>query len=98
MNRITEKQLQSLVNCINTVTGSPMKPWNNETTPMTANIGNYHLSFAYGGVALHQICTNGGGVIDVFSSGHMPKRELYQRMSAWFDGYCAKADEARGEQ
>jgi hypothetical protein len=50
---------------------------------MTANVGNYHLSHAYGGVSLHQMSNLGGGVRDVFSCGHVPKRNLCDRMFAF---------------
>jgi hypothetical protein len=51
------------------------------------------LSGAYGGVALHRMYNAGGGVSDVFGSGHMSKRELYGRMHAFIRGM-----EAAGEQ
>ena len=44
--RITQSDLQNVVDRINSVTNSPMQPWEDGT----AQIGNYHLSGAYGGV------------------------------------------------
>jgi hypothetical protein len=54
----------------------------------------YSISYAYGGASLHRNCTadaNGEshGVHDVFGSGHMPKRELYERMQAFLRGFEA---------
>lgn len=58
MNRITIKDLQCMVDRINTVTGSPMQSW----TDGKANVGNYHLDWAYGGVALDRMYNTSGGV------------------------------------
>ena len=49
----------------------------------------YVLSYAYGGVALDKICNDGGGVVDVFNSGHITKRDLHGRISAFIDGLFA---------
>lgn len=89
MQRVTEKQLQSIVDRINRITGSPMEPWTNGK----ANIGNYHLSHAYGGVCLHRMSTNGGGVSSPLSTGHIPKRELAGLLYAFISGI----DTAKGE-
>jgi len=81
--RITEKMLQRKVDLLNEMTGNPAGSWEKAGK---ANIGNYHLSFAYGGVALNQMTNTGGGVTDIFSVGHMPKRELFYRICAYCDG------------
>lgn len=94
MRRVTEKQLQSIVDRINRTMGTPMKPY----APYDAakggcqpNANCYHLSHAYGGVALHKMSATPGctGVSDVFSSGHIPKRELAELMYAWLRGVDA---------
>jgi hypothetical protein len=51
-----------------------------------ANIGNYHINGAYGGVSLHRVCTDGGGIHDVFRCGHVKKKDLYYRMQAFLSG------------
>lgn len=38
------------------------------------------------GVCLHQTSNEGGGVRDVFQCGHIPKRELFNRICAYMDG------------
>jgi len=86
MSRITDKDLNGLAARINRVTGSPEVPYTSDGERHRAQIGNYHISHAYGGVCLHRMCSDGGGVTDVFRSGHIPKRELYFRMSAFLDG------------
>jgi len=75
MRRITERDLQQQIDRLNQCAGTPQEPY----IDGVAQVGNYHLSFAYGGVALHQMHPS-GGVIDVFRRGHMPKRELHNLM------------------
>lgn len=82
MNRITEAQLKHLVSIINRLTGNVDEPY----TDRKANIGNYHLSHAYGGVCLHRMVSEGGGIRTVLMGGHVTKRELYDAMLAFIDG------------
>jgi hypothetical protein len=91
MNRITEKMLQIRVDHLNKITGSPESPWTRDESGAHSNIGNFHLSHAYGGVSLHRMSNEQGGVSDVFSSGHVPKRELFDKICAFIDGYQLKA-------
>ena len=84
MYRITEKMLENQVRVLNNITG-------NEPSPYTkgqggANINTFLLDHAYGGVALYQICNEGGGVNDIFNNGHMTKRELHGRIDAFIKG------------
>lgn len=81
-NRVTEKQLQAIVDRINRITGSPLEPYANGK----AQIGNYHLSHAYGGVCLHRMHNDGGGVSSPLSVGHVTKRELANLMYAYICG------------
>lgn len=82
MNRITEKQLQAVVDRLNRITGSPMEPY----LDGKAQPGNYHLSHAYGGVCLHRMGNENGGVSSPLSIGHVPKRELLNLMHAYIRG------------
>lgn len=85
--RITEKHLQFIVDQINQVTGSPMTSHTKtDDGKFYANIGNYHLSHAYGGVCLHRMSNLGGGVSTPLSHGHVPKRQLYDMMVSYLDG------------
>jgi len=86
MQRVTEKQLESVVHRINIITNSPQTTYTRSITGnYKANIGNYHLDHAYGGVALHRMHSDGGGVEDIFG-GHYSKRELLNRMFAFIKG------------
>jgi hypothetical protein len=82
MQRITESHLQAKIDRLNRITGSPAEPW----TAGKANIGNYHLSHAYGGVCLHRMHNSGGGVSSPLSTGHVSKRELAGLLSAFIAG------------
>jgi hypothetical protein len=85
--RITQKDLEAVVNRINAVTKSPPTSYTKtKDGKYKANIGNYHLSGAYGGVSLHRMHNSSGGVEDVFSCGHTTKRDLYNRMQSFLLG------------
>jgi hypothetical protein len=86
-NRITRKTLEAIAARINAVTNSPMEPHTvGADGKYHAAIGNFHISGAYGGYCLHRMVTEGGGVTDVFSCGHVPARELADRMYAFVRG------------
>ena len=92
--RITIANLEAVVARINRVTGSPSTPWRREGDRNRANIGNYHLSHAYGGACLHRMANESGGVTTPLGLGHVPKRELYEQLYAFLRGIDA-AQEAR---
>jgi hypothetical protein len=86
MQRITEKQLESLVQWINELTNSPATSYTRTDDKLTANIGNYHLYFAYGGVNLHRMTNTGGGVSTPLGGGTRTKRELFNQLHAFING------------
>ena len=87
MNRVTEAQLQAVVARINKITGSPLTPYAvNAEGKHVPQPGNYHISHAYGGVCLHRMYNEGGGVSSPLSTGHIPKRELLALMFAFIEG------------
>lgn len=91
MERITQKDLEYLVKRINEVTDSPMKSWTQTGKGrFTANVGNYHLDYAYGGVKLGRMVSEGGGVTNISDMGFGTKRELYNWMRAFLAGHEAK--------
>ncbi len=87
MDRITSKHLEQLCRVLNNrVNGNNDPLWRRVASENVATIGAFYIDGAYGGVALYRIVTDGGGVTDIFRSGHMPKRDLYARMTALLDG------------
>jgi len=83
MERMTKAQLKSKVEWINRLTNSPLEPYTKDDDgKFHSNPGNYHLSWAYGGVCLHRMCKS-GGVSSPLSTGHIPKRDLFERMHAY---------------
>jgi hypothetical protein len=86
MNRITDKDLQGTVDYLNRLTDSPDTPYTRIDDKLQANIGNYHLSHAYGGVKLHRMVNEGGGVREPISTGYITKRDLYNQMHAFIRG------------
>jgi hypothetical protein len=85
--RITAKNLEAIAERINKMTNSPTETYVKDAAgKYIAQIGNYHMSYAYGGAALMRICTNGGGCEDVLRIGHTSKRDMYQAMHAFISG------------
>ena len=88
--RITQKDLEQQVQELNTIFDLPQGRYteNEETGEYTPNPGVFHLSYAYGGVALHQMSNKPGctGISSVFNTGHITKRELFNKMTAYIQG------------
>lgn len=78
--------LQNQVDYLNELTGQPKETWTFENGKSRANVGNYHLYFAYGGVCLHQMTNDGGGVTTPIGGGCVPKRELYGKLQSFIQG------------
>ena len=90
MDRVTVSRLQAVIDRINRQTGSPAKPYTADADGLQrAQIGNFHLSRAYGGFALHRMVTDGGGVSSPLHTGHIPARDLLNRMHAYLAGIDA---------
>ena len=84
--KVTKKDLTATIDRLNRVTNSPETPWKRVDGRNVAQIGNYHLSEAYGGYELCQMMSEGGGVSDTLKSGHVPKKELYNLIHAFLRG------------
>jgi len=84
--RVTQKQLQSLVDRINEAAGTPLTPYEDVNGKYTAQIGNYHIESAYGGHKLSQISNESGGTRDITHLGYVSKRELYDALSSILTG------------
>lgn len=90
MDRVTVSQLQAVIARINRETGSPAEPYIPDADgKLRAQIGNFHLSRAYGGYALHRMVNESGGVSSPLSTGHIPARDLMNRMHAYLLGLNA---------
>lgn len=85
MERITRKDLECLTTIINETLKTPLAAYTETTKGYKGNIGHYRLDYAYGGVRLVQIVTEGGG-IKIINTGFTSKRELYNWMTAFLDG------------
>lgn len=82
--RITVTQLEAAAALLNQITGNPATPYGkNDAGVWSSNLGNFHISSAYGGFALHQMATDLGGIRDVLYTGYIPARQLFDRMSAY---------------
>lgn len=68
-NRITQKVLEQEVAKLNEAKGITDAKWN--------TVGAYKLDYAYGGVKLVKITSEGGGCTNVSTGGYGTKRELY---------------------
>ena len=86
MERITNAHLEHQVDTINELTKSPAEPWTSTGGRSKANVGNYHIDGAYGGVELSRMISDGGGTSAPLGSGHVTKRELYNRLRAFIAG------------
>ena len=86
MERVTESQLAAVVARINRMTNSPQSAYVQVNGEYQAQIGNFHLDHAYGGVSLFRMSNPSGGVSDVFQIGHVSKRELLGAMFAFIRG------------
>ena len=98
MDRVTVRDLEAVCARINrTVNGTDQRElWTRSDEGLVQTPDWYHLSGAYSGYALHRACSVNGegeshGVSDVLG-GHMPKRELYERMQAFLRGIEAAKD------
>jgi hypothetical protein len=81
------ENLESVVKYLNKITNSPAEPWyRDDQGKLHANIGNYHLSGAYGGYELHRMCTDGGGINTPLNTGHTSKKELYHAIHQFIYG------------
>ena len=92
MQRITRKELDGAIAYLNRITGNDLEPSRKEGDKWVNNVGNFHLSGAYGGFALHQMGNESGGTRDVFSQGHMPMRELYNLIHAYAKGIVSATE------
>lgn len=85
--RITIENLQRAVEALNRLTGNPVDAWKKDNGKHIAQIGNFHLDRAYGGVAVVQHTSEGGGTRTIIERG--TAREVYEKVHAYRNGYSA---------
>ena len=88
MDRITDKHLKVLCDRINRAHGVALEPYTRtDDGKLRGNIGSHYISSgAYGGVNLERIVNEAGGITNPLSCGHLPNRDLYNRMQAYLCG------------
>lgn len=90
-HRINQSDLYAVLNRINQTAGQNPEPWTKqEHGKYKANVGTYVLDWAYGGVQLAQLVTDGGGERNI--TGRGTKRETYHRMHAYLRGLEARKE------
>lgn len=80
-NRVTEKQIQTLIDRLNDCTGNDREPYGSNGP----NAGTYYLSMAYGGYRLDQIAKGGGSNV-ISSDGYGTKRQLQTFLYGMLNG------------
>jgi len=88
MQRVSLTQLEILVKRINEATGMPVTPYTRVNNVTVANVGNYHIDEAYGGVSLCQM-SDMGGVYTILERS--TKRELFYQLHAFLAGMATMA-------
>lgn len=82
--RITLSDLENRLFDLNESKGTPLKPYSPSDKGLKSNVGNYHLSRAYGGHNVHQMVNDGGGIKEPAGCGHVTKRECLERINSLF--------------
>ena len=85
--RITKEDLNRVVRLLNDLCGTPQDEYvRDEGGKLQPQAFCYHLSWAYGGVQLNQMCKEGSGCRNVLRTGHLSKRETYELIIAYMNG------------
>ena len=90
--RVSKKMLENKVDQLNKITHSPREYFTSKHDNLHINVNHFCISGAYGGYELQRTCNNGGGVRTFFNTGHIPKKELYNLISAFIDGIELEQD------
>lgn len=90
--RITIKQIEAVIEWLNTELKRPLKPYENINGINQAQIGNFHLYQAYGAYGLHEINNEHGGVKTIIHLG--TKKELFNSIHRLLDGIHLERESA----
>ena len=86
MQRMTQHQLEMVVDRINIITWSPSAPYTSKDGGgVVANTGCFYLAGANGGWRLERIA-HGGGSYDALTCGYVSMHELYNMMIPFIRG------------
>ena len=87
MDKIKISDIERKLAYPNELTGNPVEPWKKNGEPGNrANVGNYHLSQAYGGFGINRMSNGAGGCHDPIFCGHRTKRECYNLLCSYVRG------------
>lgn len=90
MERITRKHLEAAAKRINILMRTPLDYMTNGKV----NVGHYGITESNGGFCLVKITNEGGGEACIVTGGHIPARDLYNRVWAFIAGINAAQDDA----
>jgi hypothetical protein len=93
MTRTTLPILKQMIDTLNRMSGSPTEGPYKDGVPQ---VGHYFLQGAYGGWQVQRI-TASGGCYSV-TSGYRSKREIYDFLRAFMDGYIASENDHKATQ
>ena len=97
MQKITQKQLERLVDQLNQIAGENPNAYDMTKQPGNrANVGTYVLNGAYGGWQLARINSGGGGQSQPLGGGFESKRATYEKIRAFIRGIEAAREHAFG--
>ena len=84
---ITKAMLEKRVKVLNEVTGNPVEPWSTKVdgSGYTANAGNFHVEYAFGGVRIERMSL-GGGSSNPLNMGRVTKSHCYNLINAMIEG------------
>jgi len=86
-NRITVKNLESVITYLNQITGNKSEPYSrDDNNKFIVNNGVYYLTGAYGGHKLEQMDLTGSGSHDVLNTGFTSKKSLYYAIHTYIYG------------
>lgn len=88
--RITQKQMQALLDRLNTIAGTPLTTFDPDRTEARWNVGNFHLDSAYNGFCLMQVVSPRGAVENVLGTAYAPLSQTYRDTQIFIRGLCFK--------
>ena len=84
--RITDKMLNNSIEYLNKLMNAPETAYTKDDAGLKANVGHHYLYGAYGGVNLHRMVNEAGGVTCPLGHVCVPKRELFNKLNAYIAG------------